>query len=122
MTTGHQRGGDDALADHLIALKPERVRPGMYVAALDRLWLHTPFPPGGFFIRNEDQIRQIGRYCTYIYIDPLKSEEPDDVIVPFEPINPTSLAPRKNQHGIGDELPWARLTLSSALYYVAAGP
>jgi len=101
------------LADHLIALKADRLRPGMYVAALDRLWLHTPFPPGGFYIKNQRQIDRIGRFCTYVYIDPLKSEEPDDVVLPFEPINATALAPRVNQHEIGEELPWARQALGA---------
>jgi HD-GYP domain-containing protein (c-di-GMP phosphodiesterase class II) len=103
------------LADHLIALKAERLRTGMYVAALDRLWLNTPFPPGGFYIRDERQVERIRRFCSYVYIDPLKSEEPDDVVVPFEPIHPSALAPRVNQHEVGEELPWARQALG-ALY------
>ena len=101
------------LADHLIALKADRLRPGMFVAALDRLWLHTPFPPGGFYIRQQSQIDRIGRFCTYVYIDPLKSEEPDDVVIPFEPISASALSPRVNQHDIGDELPWARQALGA---------
>jgi hypothetical protein len=102
-----------ALADHLIALKADRLRPGMYIAALDRLWLHTPFPPGGFFIRDSEQIARIQRFCTYVYIDPLKSEEPEDVVVPFEPITAAALAPLVNQHDIGEELPWARQALGA---------
>jgi hypothetical protein len=101
------------LADHLIALKADRLRPGMYIAALDRLWLHTPFPPGGFFVRDAKTIARISRYCTYVYIDPLKSEEPDDVVIPFEPITAAALAPRINQHDIGEELPWARPALGA---------
>ena len=101
------------LADHLIALKAERLRTGMYVAALDRLWLNTPFPPGGFYIRDQKQVERIRRFCSYVYIDPLKSEEPDDVVIPFEPIHPSALAPRINQHEVGEELPWARQALSA---------
>lgn len=65
--------------DHLIALTADRLRPGIYVAALDRLWLHTPFPPDGFYVRDQRQIEKIRRFCTYVYIDPLKSEKPQDV-------------------------------------------
>jgi HD-GYP domain-containing protein (c-di-GMP phosphodiesterase class II) len=97
-----------ALEDHLIALKTDRLRPGMFIAALDRLWLHTPFPPGGFYIRDEKQITKIGRFCTFVYIDPLKSEEPDNVIVPFEQIPVAALAPVEGQQNIADEIPWAR--------------
>jgi HD-GYP domain-containing protein (c-di-GMP phosphodiesterase class II) len=98
------------LADHLIALKADRLRPGMFVAALDRLWLHTPFPPDGFYIRDKQQIARIGRFCTYVYIDPLKSEEPRNV-VPFEHIPATALAPHATTHSVGEEIPWARLAL-----------
>ena len=65
----------NALDDHLIAITADRLRPGMFVAALDRLWLHTPFPPGGFYVRDQQKIDQIGRYCTLVYIDPQKSKE-----------------------------------------------
>ena len=99
------------LADHLIALKADRLRPGMFVAALDRLWLHTPFPPDGFYIRDKQQIATIGRFCTYVYIDPLKSEEPADVVVPFKQLPATALAPRTTTHSVGEEIPWARLAL-----------
>jgi HD-GYP domain-containing protein (c-di-GMP phosphodiesterase class II) len=97
--------------DHHIAVKTDRLRPGMYVAALDRLWLHTPFPPGGFPIRSERQIRELRRYCTHVYIDPLKSDEPTEVIVPFTPALPKALAPQLNELHIGDELPHAEQAL-----------
>ncbi|MCP4000960.1 MAG: DUF3391 domain-containing protein [Gammaproteobacteria bacterium] len=102
-----------ALADHHIALKADRLRPGMFIAALDRLWLNTPFPPGGFLVNDTNAIHQIKRYCTYVYIDPLKSEEPSNVVIPFEPITAAALTPRVNQHTINEELPWARQALGA---------
>lgn len=108
----------NALEDHLIALKAERLRPGMFVAALDRLWLHTPFPPDGFYVRDQRQIDRIGRFCTYVYIDPHKSEESLDIALPFDTLPPTLLAPQGRQR-IEDELPWARqamAVLSSATH------
>ena len=99
--------------DHLIALKADRLRPGMFIAALDRLWLHTPFSPGGFYARDQQQIDKIRRYCTYVYIDPHKSEEPDNVVA-FEGLEPTLLAPRVDKQSVGDELPWARPALGAA--------
>ena len=99
------------LADHLIALKADRLRPGMFVAALDRLWLHTPFPPDGFYIRDKHQIAKIGRFCTYVYIDPLRSEEPANVVVPFEQVPASALVPQATTHSVGEEIPWARLAL-----------
>jgi HD-GYP domain-containing protein (c-di-GMP phosphodiesterase class II) len=102
-----------ALDDHLIALKATRLRRGMYVAALDRLWLHTPFPPGGFLVRDQKQIERIGRYCTYVYIDPHKSDEPLDMVLPFELLPPTLLAPQAERLSIDEELPWARQALNA---------
>ena len=99
--------------DHLIALKADRLRPGMFVAALDRLWLHTPFPPDGFYVHDSRQIEKIKRFCTYVYIDPLKSEEPKDVVVPFDAVPASALAPRVDRHSIGEELPWARPALGA---------
>lgn len=101
----------NALDDHLIALKADRLRRGMFVATLDRLWLHTPFPPGGFYVRDQKQIDKIGRYCTYVYIDPHKSDESLDVVLPFAPIESTLLAPQVEHLDIEEELPWARQAL-----------
>ena len=101
------------LDDHLVALKADRLRPGMYVASLDRLWLHTPFPPGGFFVRDKHQIERIGRYCSYVYIDPHKSEETLDAVISFEPLPATLLDPRVSSLSIEEELPWARQALNA---------
>ncbi|WP_333843265.1 HD-GYP domain-containing protein [Pelomicrobium sp.] len=48
------------------------LRPGMFVCELDRPWLETPFPLQGLLIENREQIEALERYCTYVYIDPLK--------------------------------------------------
>ncbi len=103
----------NALDDHLVALKAARLRPGMYVASLDRLWLHTPFPPGGFYVRDQQQIDRIGRYCTYVYVDPHKSKESLNSVIPFEPLPPTLLAPQADHLDIEEELPWARQALDA---------
>lgn len=42
---------------------------GMYVARLDRPWTETPFLFQGFYIRSEDDIEEIRRYCQHVYID-----------------------------------------------------
>ena len=91
--------------DYFIAVKTSKLRPGMHVAALDRLWINTPFPPSGFTIRDEQHVHELRRYCTWVYIDPLKSDEPADVVVPFTPQMPRSLTPHLNDLNIGDELP-----------------
>ncbi|MFK8018628.1 MAG: HD-GYP domain-containing protein [Pseudomonadales bacterium] len=42
---------------------------GMYVSGLDRPWLDTPFCTQGFYVRSQEDIDQIKRYCERVYID-----------------------------------------------------
>jgi HD-GYP domain-containing protein (c-di-GMP phosphodiesterase class II) len=46
----------------------------MYVAELDRSWLHSPFPGTGFLITSQAQIEQLRLVCAYVYVDPALSE------------------------------------------------
>jgi HD-GYP domain-containing protein (c-di-GMP phosphodiesterase class II) len=41
----------------------------MYVSQLDRPWLETPFLFQGFFIRNNNEIEELRRYCDFVEID-----------------------------------------------------
>lgn len=57
-----------------MAVKQEKVSTidlavGMYVAALDRPWVETPFPIQGFHIGNQADIEQLRRFCRYVYVD-----------------------------------------------------
>ena len=54
------------------------LRVGMYVSQLDRPWLETPFLFQGFFIRNNNEIEELRRYCDFVEID---IEESDPRIV-----------------------------------------
>lgn len=42
---------------------------GMYVSALDRPWVETPFALQGFHIRENADIQRLQQYCKYVYID-----------------------------------------------------
>lgn len=42
---------------------------GMYVSHLDRPWTETPFLFQGFFLRTEDEIEELRRYCQYVFVD-----------------------------------------------------
>ncbi len=46
----------------------------MYVAELDRSWLHTPFSGPGLMLTHTDQIATLQRQCRYVYVDPALSE------------------------------------------------
>ena len=54
------------------------LRVGMYVSQLDRPWLETPFLFQGFFIRNNNEIEELRRYCDFVEID---IEESDPRII-----------------------------------------
>lgn len=57
-------------AKHLIPVHCEQLEHGMYVAELDRSWLHTPFEVRGFLITQDEQIDVLRRCCEYVYVDP----------------------------------------------------
>ena len=42
---------------------------GMYVSELDRPWVESPFMFQGFEIKSNDDINQLKKHCTYVYID-----------------------------------------------------
>ncbi|WGO97311.1 HD-GYP domain-containing protein [Saccharophagus degradans] len=41
---------------------------GMFVTALDRDWLETPFLTQGFYIESPDDIKKIAEYCKYVWV------------------------------------------------------
>ncbi|MEM7283421.1 MAG: HD-GYP domain-containing protein [Pseudomonadota bacterium] len=49
-------------------LSVENLQIGMYVAQLDRPWLETPFLFQGFYIRDQDEIDELRRYCEHVYV------------------------------------------------------
>ncbi|MDH5648782.1 MAG: HD-GYP domain-containing protein [Gammaproteobacteria bacterium] len=42
---------------------------GMYVSDLDRPWVESPFLFQGFEIKNDSDIVDLQKHCTYVYID-----------------------------------------------------
>jgi len=49
---------------------------GMFVSALDRPWLETPFLLQGFLIRTIEDIAELRKHCDYVYVDVLKGKAP----------------------------------------------
>lgn len=50
------------------------LKPGMYVARLDRPWLETPFKVQGFLLKSQKNIDYLAKHCDFVYIDIEKSE------------------------------------------------
>jgi HD-GYP domain-containing protein (c-di-GMP phosphodiesterase class II) len=48
---------------------------GMYVSALDRPWLDTPFVTQGFVLESQDDIDRVRKYCDFVYIDTVRSRK-----------------------------------------------
>ncbi|MEM9257397.1 MAG: HD-GYP domain-containing protein [Pseudomonadota bacterium] len=48
---------------------------GMYVTALDKPWLETPFAVEGLRLESEDQISELLQCSHYIYVDTAKSTQ-----------------------------------------------
>jgi len=56
-------------AGNILKLESKELALGMFVSELDRAWKDTPFPVGGFHLRNSDDIQLLGKMCKFVYID-----------------------------------------------------
>ena len=56
-----------------VKIEIAQLQPGMYVSALDRPWLETPFHLQGFIIRDKAEIEKLGMFCQFVYVDTRKS-------------------------------------------------
>jgi HD-GYP domain-containing protein (c-di-GMP phosphodiesterase class II) len=54
----------------LVEVPVALLKVGMYVSAVDRPWLETPFAVQGFMIDNEADIDYVAAHCGHVYIDP----------------------------------------------------
>jgi HD-GYP domain-containing protein (c-di-GMP phosphodiesterase class II) len=77
-TAGQQarRIPENPFAFFVMAIEIEKIKvdvqdlkPGMYVADLDRPWLETPFLLQGFEIRSDAEIAMLKKHCRYVYVD-----------------------------------------------------
>lgn len=57
----------------------EELRPGMWVAELDRPWRETPFLFQGFEIKDEADLEQVRRYCRFVFVE--LPESHDNVVI-----------------------------------------
>ena len=47
---------------------------GMYVTALDRPWLESPFSFQGFLLETQEQLDTLQKTCAFVYIDEAKAQ------------------------------------------------
>ncbi len=60
----------DGNGAQLLEVPVSNLKPGMYVAELDRPWLDTPFAVQGFYVRDSDDVSLISKHCSYVLVDP----------------------------------------------------
>ncbi|MFU8763902.1 MAG: DUF3391 domain-containing protein, partial [Haliea sp.] len=53
---------------------------GMFVSALDRPWLDTPFMIQGFRIETRGQIDRLQEYCQHVFVDTRQSRQPAEKV------------------------------------------
>lgn len=58
-----------------IKVDVEQVQIGMYVAALDRPWLDSPFLFQGFIVETEEELAMLREHCNYVFIDDIQSRD-----------------------------------------------
>ena len=56
-------------SDHVKELLVAQLKLGMYVSALDRPWLETPYLIQGFHLNTLEDIENIQALCKYVYVD-----------------------------------------------------
>jgi HD-GYP domain-containing protein (c-di-GMP phosphodiesterase class II) len=84
----------------------------MYVAELDRSWLHTPFAGPGMLVTSAEQIDALARNCHYVYVDPERSQpEARQALAQTSPALPAIAASRFTA---------ARNTLAEVVQHLAA--
>lgn len=94
---------------HFLEISAPRLEPGMYVAALDRPWLDTPFAVQGFYVFTREDIDFVAQHCANVYVDPRRRTK----------TNAKANVPRprrthKDQTSLKNELTSAKVDLASA--------
>ena len=92
-----------------LAVSADLLRPGLYVNALDRPWVETPFAFQGFRIAGDDEIKTLRAYCKYVFVD-LARSEPDAAEAVMaagrrRPLRPEQLGSRTARAVAGQPLP-----------------
>lgn len=58
---------------YLVRVPVDMLRPGLYVAELDRPWNEVPVMFQGFEIRGDDELKVLQQHCRYVYVEEQRS-------------------------------------------------
>jgi putative nucleotidyltransferase with HDIG domain len=109
---------------HTLKINTCDLEVGMFVSALDRPWLETPFIMQGFCLDSTEEIDRLRNYCSYVFVDCAKSRNKDHPLlkrvrtvgkaIPIEDIFPgRALKPYPTTSEWKDESAQAWLVLDS---------
>ena len=100
---------DPSRKSNLLEVPIANLKPGMYVADLDRPWLETPFAVQGFFVANSEDIEFVAQHCAYVYVDPRRRTTATAQSRDAQPRRTY-----KNRTSLKNELKTAKIDLTSA--------
>jgi HD-GYP domain-containing protein (c-di-GMP phosphodiesterase class II) len=74
-SSSHRQDKADKTTSYRYRLDTPLLKPGMFVAELDRPWIDTPFLIEGLLLDDEHELATLKRICHYVYVDLDKSLE-----------------------------------------------
>jgi len=94
----------------LVKIPAMNLKPGMFVAELDRPWLKTPFALQGFVIRDTEEILYVSDYVDHVYVDAEYKGRRQNLELAMKP---TAIRPKKRLR-LRDEFERSKLSFASA--------
>ncbi|MFK7976293.1 MAG: HD-GYP domain-containing protein, partial [Halioglobus sp.] len=87
-----------------------QLKPGMFIAELDRPWLETPFALQGFVVRSNDEVLYVADHVDFVYVD----AEYTGQEIPMELAVAPTTSDFKDRLRLDEEFQRARVSFESA--------
>jgi HD-GYP domain-containing protein (c-di-GMP phosphodiesterase class II) len=83
----------------LVQVDVHDLQVGLYVSALDRPWLETPFLFQGFEIRDTDEIAELQKHCKHVHVDVDECDKSVDIEALYRVSKPVTTEPEHATKG-----------------------
>lgn len=94
----------------LVKVSAMNLKPGMFIAELDRPWLESPFAIQGFLVRDNDEILYVADHVEHVFVD---AEYTGGEITMEMAVAPTATT-AKDRLKLNDEFQRTKLSFDSA--------
>lgn len=94
----------------LVEMPAMALRPGMYIAELDRPWLETPFALQGFMVQDDDDVEYVAKHCNVVFVDPRRNASGQ--------VLPKGFRDQKDPVSIKSELQRAKVDFQTATHAI----